>query len=122
MRPPNEHPVGAFVVPSRLTDLLAPKDTGTRKCEAGQPFSANLKKARGLQPLQIELSWMYVRRSSLCSLHLTAEPFISPFKYGRTVPTDEEVADVQNDPCPQLAKDIDLAQDEIVSRLAVLLD
>lgn len=38
------------------------------------------------------------------------------------MPTDEEVADVENDPCPQLAKSIDLAQDEIVSRLAALLD
>ncbi|OJT04460.1 hypothetical protein TRAPUB_4730 [Trametes pubescens] len=103
MRPPNEHPIGAFVVPCRLTDLLAPKDTSARKFGAERSFSADLKKAKGLQPLQIELSWI-------------------PFKYGRTVPTDEEVADVQNDPCPQLAKDIDLPQDEIVSRLAVLLD
>ncbi|KAL1951153.1 hypothetical protein VTO73DRAFT_302 [Trametes versicolor] len=103
MRPPNEHPIGAFVVPSRLTDLLAPKDTGARKFGAERSFSVDLKKVKGLQPLQTELSWI-------------------PFKYGRTVPTDEEVADVQNDPCPQLTKDIDLAQDEIVSRLAALLD
>lgn len=45
-----------------------------------------------------------------------------PFTYGRTVPTDEQVADVANDPCPELTKCIDLPQDVIVSKLASLLD
>ncbi len=67
MRPPNEHPVGAFVVPCRLTDLLAPKDTSARKFGAERSFSADLKKAKGLQPLQIELSWMYVRPVTCCA-------------------------------------------------------
>ncbi|KAI0828957.1 hypothetical protein BC628DRAFT_1182504 [Trametes gibbosa] len=107
MQPPNEHPAGHFLLPARLTDLLAPHmaSTGTNGMIMAEEMRHPrvLKKAKGLQPLQIELSWI-------------------PFKYGRTVPTDEEVADVQNDPCPQLAKSIDLAQNEIVAKIATLLD
>ncbi|KAI0361024.1 hypothetical protein OH77DRAFT_1585206 [Trametes cingulata] len=111
MRPPNEHSVDGWVLPTRLADLLVPnpvKQSIHGEGEATDPrqqanFVGCLKKVKGLQPLQIEMSWI-------------------PFKYGRTVPTDEEVADVQNDPCPQLAKGIDLAQEDIISRLSALLD
>ncbi|KAI8995275.1 hypothetical protein BD414DRAFT_410707 [Trametes punicea] len=110
MRSPNEHSNSDVVLPTRLADLLAPSKSQIDKdgVEQANPSEASrfpgcLKRAKGLQPLQIELSWI-------------------PFKYGRTVPTDEEVADVQNDPCPQLAKSIDLTQEVIVSQLSALLD
>ncbi|KAI0363531.1 hypothetical protein BV20DRAFT_1007236 [Pilatotrama ljubarskyi] len=110
MRPPNEHPIGDFAIPTRLTELLAPGKLNmhdTTVVGAGptlrRGLAGYLRKVKGLQPLQIELSWI-------------------PFKYGRSVPTDEEVADVLNDPCPQLARDIGLAQQEIASRLSALLD
>ncbi|KAH9897857.1 hypothetical protein C8Q73DRAFT_641038 [Cubamyces lactineus] len=111
MRPPNEHGPGAPVMPVHLTQLLAPtKAAGggatTIEINLGLPqndFVGCLRKAKGLQPLSIELSWV-------------------PFKYGLTVPTDEDAADVENDPCPQLAKGIDLAQDEIVKKLTTLMD
>ncbi|KAI0778730.1 hypothetical protein BD413DRAFT_465182 [Trametes elegans] len=109
MRAPNEHAID-FAAPARLSELLAVTKQSTRdSITAGAGGSTMktpagfLRKARGLQSLQIELSWI-------------------PFKYGRTVPTDEEVADVLNDPCPQLTRSIDLAQDEITSRLAALVD
>ncbi|KAI0673682.1 hypothetical protein C8Q78DRAFT_1018447 [Trametes maxima] len=109
MHPPNEPAVSDFV-PTRLADLLAPVKTGHHSGMSGEEeplqmrkFVGCLRKVKGLQPIQIELSWV-------------------PFKYGKTIPTDEEVADVLNDPCPQLARGIDLAQDEIVSRLTALLD
>ncbi|KAL7285548.1 hypothetical protein ACG7TL_000652 [Trametes sanguinea] len=110
MRPPNDHAIKDLFLPTQLTDLLAPARVSRRNASGDvantptpRPAIASLKKAKGLQPLQIELSWI-------------------PFKYGRTVPTDEEAADVQNDPCPQLVKGIDLAQDEIVSQLTTFLD
>ena len=60
---------------------------------------------------------------SLVALQDTTEvSLFRPFKYGHTVPTDEEAADVLNDPGPQLTKEIHLPQDEIVSQLALLLD
>ncbi|KAI0652408.1 hypothetical protein C8Q79DRAFT_937519 [Trametes meyenii] len=109
MRPPNEH-AKSDSAPTRLADLLAPVRSGHQGGMTGErgslqsgTFVGCLKKVKGLQSLQIELSWI-------------------PFKYGKTVPTDEEAADVRNDPCPQLAKDIELAQDEIVSQLTALLD
>ncbi|KAI0800724.1 hypothetical protein C8Q74DRAFT_1364412 [Fomes fomentarius] len=112
MRPPNmrrskEHSSDDLKMPVSLADLLAPCKTngaqaeGAKSCPA--TYTSFLKKVKGLQPLQIELSWI-------------------PFKYGRTVPTDEQVADVANDPCPELTKCIDLPQDVIVSKLASLLD
>ncbi|KAI9068681.1 hypothetical protein FKP32DRAFT_1641905 [Trametes sanguinea] len=110
LRPPNDHATRDLFLPTQLTDLLAPVKCSSRRAKANvaiplerKPAIASLKKAKGLQPLQIELSWI-------------------PFKYGRTVPTDEEVADVQNDPCPQLVKGIDMAQDEIVLQLTAFLD
>ncbi|CDO73083.1 hypothetical protein BN946_scf185007.g137 [Trametes cinnabarina] len=110
MCPPNEHTPSDMFLPTGLTELLVPPKTHQRHSTADRanaseanPVIACLKKAKGLQPLQIELSWI-------------------PFKYGRTMPTDEEAADVQNDPCPQLAKRIDMAPDEIVTKLGALLD
>ncbi len=50
------------------------------------------------------------------------EKFSSPFKYGRTVPTDEEVADVAGNLSAQLVKAIDLPQDDVTSRLSELLN
>ncbi|RPD65120.1 hypothetical protein L227DRAFT_607705 [Lentinus tigrinus ALCF2SS1-6] len=106
LRPPNEHP-RELLLPDRLSDLIVLGRSGNPNIQAYVPCielpMGCIKKAKGLGSLQIELSWI-------------------PFKYGPTVPTDEEVADVENDPCPQLAKAIDLPQDEIVSSLALLLD
>ncbi|KAI0334386.1 hypothetical protein GY45DRAFT_1367576 [Cubamyces sp. BRFM 1775] len=111
MRPPNEHGPGGLEMPMRLPQLLAPTKVGgggptateTGPGPSRMDFVGCLRKAKGLQPLSIELSWV-------------------PFKYGLTVPTDEDAADVENDPCPQLTKGIDLAQDEIVKRLATLMN
>ncbi|KAI0639961.1 hypothetical protein C8Q77DRAFT_1045891 [Trametes polyzona] len=103
LRPPHEHPVSGLVLPAQLGDLLASAKSTEASVRPKTHFPGSLKKAKGVGPLQIELSWI-------------------PFKYGPTVPTDEDVADVENDPCPQLTRGIDLAQEEIVSRLAALLD
>lgn len=59
------------------------------------------------------------RLSSVISL---PELFPSPFKYGRVVPTDEEVADVANNISAQLVEAIDLPQDDIMSRLSEFLN
>ncbi|KAI0699378.1 hypothetical protein C8T65DRAFT_719757 [Cerioporus squamosus] len=106
LRPPNEYPRNPLL-PGRLSDLLAPGKSGNPNVQEDMFRTESqmrcIKKVKGLGPLQIELSWI-------------------PFKYGRTVPTDEEVADVSNDACPQLAKAIGLPQVEIVTQLALLLD
>ncbi|KZT08645.1 uncharacterized protein LAESUDRAFT_613417, partial [Laetiporus sulphureus 93-53] len=84
LRPPNEHPPsnGVFL-PSRLQELLAPPKPPTAMpgeqadVEDARPNSGSgfLRKVKGLQLLNIELSWR-------------------PFKYGPTIPTDEEVTEV----------------------------
>ncbi|TFK80491.1 hypothetical protein K466DRAFT_636921 [Polyporus arcularius HHB13444] len=106
LRPPNQH-FRDIVLPDGLLDLLAPGKSGNATApediSGTELYMRCIKKVKGLGPLQIELSWI-------------------PFKYGRTVPTDEEVADVANDACPQLTKAIDLPYTEIVSQLALLLD
>ena len=66
MRPPNEHPP-TLALPERLTDLLMPakaqpvvtKD-GTLMGPGPTVPTRYLRKVKGLQPLQIELSWMCV--------------------------------------------------------------
>ncbi|KAI1793183.1 hypothetical protein LXA43DRAFT_886164 [Ganoderma leucocontextum] len=106
LRPPNEHGAGDCL-PTRLSNFVIPPTT-TVPPGSGLPahfggYTGFLKKAKGLQSLQLELSWI-------------------PFKYGRTVPTDEEVADVADDPSAQLVKTIDLPQEDITSRLSELLN
>ncbi|PIL31443.1 hypothetical protein GSI_06144 [Ganoderma sinense ZZ0214-1] len=104
--PPNEHE-SSTCLPTRLADLVVPA-VPTAAPEGGPSahcasYTGFLKRAKGLQSLQLELSWI-------------------PFKYGRTVPTDEEVADVADDISAQLVKTIELPQDDVTSRLSELLD
>ncbi|TBU49344.1 hypothetical protein BD309DRAFT_910234 [Dichomitus squalens] len=109
LRPPNEHPTGVSP-PTRLSDLLlsgrpghAIALSGVNQTTHTRDCTSFLQKVKGLQSLQLELSWI-------------------PFKYGRTIPTDEEVADVADELSLHLAKAIELPRDEIARRLSELLD
>ncbi|GBE77464.1 hypothetical protein SCP_0103390 [Sparassis crispa] len=72
--PPNVHPPSIFL-PKKLSDLVAvPEPLIPSTSHDKQPFEG-LRKAKGLRSLTMELTWM-------------------PFKYGRTIPTDEDCAGV----------------------------
>lgn len=64
MQSPSEHPASGFHLPTRLVDLLVPPLAvmGTKDVVTSEDrrLLRVLKKAKGLQPLQIELSWMCV--------------------------------------------------------------
>ncbi|KAM5536064.1 hypothetical protein V8D89_010322 [Ganoderma adspersum] len=106
LAPPNEHDASTCL-PTRLSELVVPATSivppGSGPPAHRGPYTGFLKKAKGLQSLQLELSWI-------------------PFKYGRTVPTDEEVADVADDISAQLVKAIELPQDDVTFRLSELLN
>ena len=60
-------------------------------------LASSLGMVKGIRPLNLELSWVYVvLTSSLNTAGLTFAP-TSPFKYGNKIPTNEEVSRVSED-------------------------
>ncbi|TFY68590.1 hypothetical protein EVJ58_g926 [Rhodofomes roseus] len=79
MPPPNEHAPSNMFLPRQTFELLAPAKTKPDQ-PGDQAVSSpsrlgQLKKVKGMQALTIELSWI-------------------PFKFGSSIPTDDEVSGV----------------------------
>ncbi|KAH9942948.1 hypothetical protein B0H21DRAFT_710023 [Amylocystis lapponica] len=78
MIPPTVHPTTAMFLPTKMNGLLMltpPKEPSDTDGGFGIASRGLLKRVKGLQSLNIELSWR-------------------PFKFGATMPTDEEMAGV----------------------------
>ncbi|KII93076.1 hypothetical protein PLICRDRAFT_694319 [Plicaturopsis crispa FD-325 SS-3] len=88
--PPNVHPPIAMFHPSAVRDLLAaPKNKDGPVASATVENKGPLRKTKGVQPLNIELSWV-------------------PFKYEVRAPTTEElvkVASIDDDAAPSAGED-----------------
>ncbi|PCH39205.1 hypothetical protein WOLCODRAFT_167851 [Wolfiporia cocos MD-104 SS10] len=110
MRPPNKHKPNNMFLPICLADLVA-----STKAPTGSPpdpsavrsskrlDSGPLKMVKGIKALNIELAWR-------------------PFKYGSSIPTDEETVGFSDDPQTILAEQTSSCQQDILSELSRLLE
>ncbi|EED79688.1 predicted protein [Postia placenta Mad-698-R] len=107
MRPPNEHSLTDIFLPTHLAGLLmsptsAPAQPVVESLKHESVHHGFLKKVKGLQSLSIELSWR-------------------PFKFGSTVPTNEEVAEVCIDMGDNLIQILRTDNEEVEAKLSNLL-
>ncbi|KAI0081106.1 hypothetical protein K474DRAFT_1656939 [Panus rudis PR-1116 ss-1] len=109
LAPPNEHPPNGIWLPESLSSLIHSNQksdhdvvSGNGDGDRGSSLPGCLKKAKGLQSLNIELSWR-------------------PFNYGTSIPTHDQVAKVDTDIKDEIYPSIELNKENIDAQLAHLL-